>query len=212
MLNISSRRVVVIGGGEVALRKIEDLVQCGALVTVIAPDIHESIISLRDEAPERVEIFQRPYRKGDLEGAHMVFAAAGDERANREVFIEASEKKIFINAVDDPSNCTFFVPSWFNRDGLVISVSTSGISPSLAARIRRDIENALPDSIEDMLAALRHARELLRVDEDFRDLSSNQRGLVLKRIVDDDNLLAELVKSDKEASVKSFINKIRRTL
>lgn len=207
MLNISSRKVVVIGGGSVALRKVEDLVRCGALVTVIAPELHETIAAMHAADPERVHVLERAYRHGDLEGAHIVFAASGDERVNHEVFLEANEKKIFINAVDDPGNCSFFVPSWFTRDGLVISVSTSGISPSLAAKIRRDIEKVIPDSIEHILTALQAARKTLR-EEKFKKLSSSERGRILKKIVDNDDLLHELVRSYNADSVDTFIRKI----
>lgn len=211
MLNISDRRAVVIGGGTVALRKIEDLVSCGASVTVIAPDIHESIHAIREANPGTVSIERRPYRRGDCDGAHIVFAASGDEKVNREVFLEADEKNIFINAVDDPPNCTFFVPSWFNRDGLVVSVSTSGASPSLAAKIRREIEKIIPDSIGETLAAMKAVRSMLRDDGDFRELSSHRRGLLLKRIADDGDLLAGLVRSRNEGSLKDFIKKLLET-
>ena len=171
----------------------------------IAPEIHESITALQSANPGTIEIVQRPYVRGDLDGAYMVFAATGDEKVNHDVFLEADEKNIFINAVDDPSNCNFFVPSWFNRGGLVISVSTSGISPSMAARIRRDVEKIIPDSIENILAALKIARRILREDADFQELSSARRGQLLKMIADNDDLLGELVISNKEDAVKSFI-------
>jgi precorrin-2 dehydrogenase / sirohydrochlorin ferrochelatase len=208
MLNITSMKVLIVGGGTVALRKIEDLLKCGASVTVIAPDIHESITALMTANPGRIEVMTRPYQEGDLDGAGMVFAATGDETVNHDVFNEARRKNIFINAVDDPPNCSFFVPSWFTRDGLVISVSTGGISPSMAAKIRRDIEKIIPDSIENTLAALQKARSLLREDEDFRELSSSCRGMLLKQIVDNDDLLGGLVLSNKNNAVKTFIKKL----
>src|SRR3990172_3679737 len=154
MLNITGKKVLVIGGGDVAARKVRDLVECGAMVTVVAPSVEASITELKNSYPENIDIVQRAYMKGDLVGALMVFSATDDDRVNRIVHHDAGELNIFINAVDDPPNCTFFVPSWFERGGLVISVSTGGVSPSMAARIRRDIEKIIPDAIEATLAAL----------------------------------------------------------
>jgi precorrin-2 dehydrogenase len=208
MLNISGKKVLVIGGGNVAARKVRDLVECGALVTVVAPSVEASITELKNSCPEKIEIVRRAYRKGDLVGAFMVFSATDDERINRMVFQEAGESNIFINAVDDPPNCTFFVPSWFKRNGLVISVSTGGISPSMAARIRRDIEKIIPDSIESTLAALQQARALLREDDEFKGLSSAIRGKILKQIVMSDELLEELNVNFKNDTVKNFMIKL----
>jgi precorrin-2 dehydrogenase / sirohydrochlorin ferrochelatase len=208
MLNIDGKRVVVIGGGEVASRKVVDLLSCGAVVTVIAPEIDESIAALPFTRPGSIELLRRTYRKGDLDGAYMVFSATNDTAVNRDVFIEATEKNIFINAVDDPRNCSFYVPSWFNRNGLVVSVSTSGVSPSLAAKLRREIEKVIPDSIETTLDALRQSRTLLQDDDDFKDLPSEARGRILTRIVKNDDLLMGLVESFKNDAVKVFIKKI----
>ncbi len=209
MLNISGKKAAVIGGGSVALRKVQDLVECGARVTVIAPVIHQAITDLEKSRNGLVEIIRRQFRKGDLDGSLLVFSATDDERTNREVYNEAVEKNMLINAVDDPPNCNFFMPSWFCRNGLVVAVSTSGISPSLSARIRRDIEKNIPDSIDETLDALQQARILLREDNDFTDLSSERRGKILKQIVLDDELLGELVDSYKNDSVKILLQKIK---
>ena len=205
MLRISDRRAIVIGGGSVALRKIKDLLECGALITVIAPRIHEAVHELAALYPDKIEIINRTYKRGDCAGAAVVFSATDDEGVNREVFKEAREHNIFINAVDDPQNCTFFVPSWFNRGGLIVAVSTSGESPALAARIRRDIESMVAESIADTLEALEKTRILLTGDSEFATLTSPQRGSLLTRIVNNDELLRELVQCYSSGSLKSFI-------
>ncbi|MBN2160296.1 MAG: bifunctional precorrin-2 dehydrogenase/sirohydrochlorin ferrochelatase [Spirochaetes bacterium] len=208
MLNVSGKRVLVVGGGEVALRKMRDILECGGIVTAIAPDFHESITALRESAPDAVTLVRRPFRQGDCDGFLIVFSATDDEATNSLVFREAQERNIFINAVDDPENCTFFVPSWFSRGDLLVAVSTGGISPSLAARIRRDIEKLIPESIEEILDALMHARQVLRNDSEFAELTSYRRGIILKTIVMDDNLLNGLVASSKNDTLKDFIKKI----
>ncbi len=205
MINMEGRKAIVIGGGAVALRKVRDLLDCGAFVTVIAPDIHPAISELAGSRGGRISIVQRPYQTGDCDGSMLVFSATDDEKINREVYAEAAGKNILINAVDDPPNCSFFMPSWFERNGLVVAVSTSGISPSLSARIRKDIEKNMPDTIDDTLSALQQARILLREDSAFSDLSSDRRGTILKQIVRDDDLLGELVDSYKNDSVKKLL-------
>lgn len=209
MINLEGKKAVVVGGGGVALRKVRDLLECGARVTVIAPEMHPEIDGLAATGAGDLTIVRRDYRAGDCDGSMLVFSATDNESINREVYTEAAGKNILINAVDDPPNCSFFMPSWFTRNGLVVSVSTSGISPSLAARIRRDIEKNLPPYVEDALSALRQARVLLREDTDFSDLSSDRRGKILKHIVLDDNLLGELVDSYKNDSVKKILLKIK---
>ena len=204
MLRISDRRAIVIGGGSVALRKIKDLLECGALITVIAPRIHEAVHELAALYPDKIEIINRTYKRGDCAGAAVVFSATDDEGVNREVFKEAREHNIFINAVDDPQNCTFFVPSWFNRGGLIVAVSTSGESPALAARIRDGFGHHA-FNISDTLEALEKTRILLTGDSEFATLTSPQRGSLLTRIVNNDELLRELVQCYSSGSLKSFI-------
>jgi precorrin-2 dehydrogenase/sirohydrochlorin ferrochelatase len=209
MINLEGKKAVVVGGGTVALRKVRDLLECGAVVTVISPGIHPDIDSLAASHVSNLIIERRHYRSGDCDGAMLVFSATDNESVNREVYAEAAGKNILVNAVDDPPNCSFFMPSWFNRNGLVVSVSTSGISPSLSARIRRDIEKNIPAGIEDALSALKQARMLLREDNDFADLSSDRRGKILKQIVLDDDLFGELVDSFKNDSVKKMLLKLK---
>ncbi len=209
MINISGKKAVVIGGGAVALRKIQDLLECGAFVTVIAPEIHPEINGLTASYSDMLSILQRTYHAGDCEGSMLVYSATDDGKVNREVYTEATAKNILINSVDDPPNCSFFMPSWFNRNGLVVAVSTSGISPSLSARIKNSIENNIPENIDDTLSALKQARLLLREDSEFSDLSTERRGKILKQIVLDDDLLGELVDSYKNDSVKNLLLKIK---
>lgn len=209
MLNLAGKNAAVIGGGSVALRKVRDLISCGAMVTVIAPEIHSEIRDLSASRNGQVTLLQRKYQRGDIDGSLLVYSATDDESVNREIYSEAAGKNILVNAVDDPPNCSFYMPSWFERNGLVVAVSTSGISPSLSARIRKDIEKNIPDSIDAALPALQQARTFLRENEEFSDLSTERRGMLLKRIVLDDDLLDKLVDSFKNDSVKEFLIQLK---
>lgn len=208
MINLSGKRALVVGGGSVACRKVADLLACDAAVRIVSPEIDNSIIQMKESYPERVEILKREFSPGDCDGAILVFSAADNSGVNQKVFIEAQNRGIFINAADDPPNCSFLVPSWFSRSGLIVAVSTSGISPSLAARMRRKIEKVIPDDIEDVLNALQEARGLLKNDPHYGHLETEERGSILKKIADDDELLSGIVRNYKEKTLKSFIDKI----
>lgn len=208
MLSVEDKNAVVIGGGSVAARKVSDLVERGARVTVIAPDVDPAIIELQVQHSGRIEIVHREYAPGDLHGAFIVFSATDDESVTERVFNEAGELNVLLNAVDDPDHCGFFVPSWFSRGGLVVAVSTSGISPALAARIRREIEGIIPGDIEETLSALHRARAVLKNDPAFIDLDPENRGKILKHIVFNDDQLRKLVRSCRDDSLILFLRKI----
>jgi len=208
MLNLENRRVVIIGGGDVALRKARDLLEAGARVLVISPQVHNDIQALAGAYGACLEILQRPYQPGDLAGAALVFSATSSAEVNRAVFIEAQERNIFINAVDDPPNCSFFIPSFTRKGDLILALSTSGKSPALAARLRREIEKHIPEDIKLMLTALEEIRTLLKEGAEYANLSSSERGTVLKRIVNDDTLLQEAVTASASDSLPRFLHRL----
>ncbi len=127
---------MVVGGGAVATRKVGKLLQADAEVVVVSPEISPEL------ADTGVEIHVRPYEYGDLEGANLVFTATGSRRVNAAVTGEAQERGIPINVADRPSEGDFTVPSTLRRGGLQVAVSTGGASPTLARRIRSELEEA----------------------------------------------------------------------
>lgn len=204
MLNIEGRLAVVIGGGDVARRKCAELIEAGASVKVVSPDIVQEIDEM-SRASRRVEVFRRSYSRGDLKGAAIAVSATDNPAVNREVFLEAQGLGIFINAVDDPPNCSFIVPSIIRRGDLVVAVSTSGASPSIAAKIRGSIESIIPDDIEITLAAFRRAREILKSEPVFAHLDFISRGRIIKKISGDDSLIGELSESYKSDTLVEFL-------
>ncbi len=119
-----------------ATRKVGKLLQADAEVVVVSPEISPEL------ADTGVEIHVRPYEYGDLEGANLVFTATGSRRVNAAVTGEAQERGIPINVADRPSEGDFTVPSTLRRGGLQVAVSTGGASPTLARRIRSELEEA----------------------------------------------------------------------
>ena len=138
LLDLQGQRAVVVGGGRVAQRKIETLLEHEAEVHVIAKELTPTI---RDHAEsDRVKWIGKEYKEHGLSGALLVIAATDDTVLNRRVSGDAKRKGILINAVDQPADCTFIVPSILARGDLLIAVSTSGNSPMLAKKIRRTLE------------------------------------------------------------------------
>ncbi|MCU0847988.1 MAG: bifunctional precorrin-2 dehydrogenase/sirohydrochlorin ferrochelatase [Spirochaetes bacterium] len=206
MVNMEGRSAVVIGGGEVALRKIMDLHEAGARVTVISPHIHPNIFRMAEGSG--MILLEKSYEAGDLDGASLVISATDDPAVNNRVFNEAQKNNILVNTVDDPGNCSFFVPSSFKKGDLIVAVSSGGVSPSMSAKIRRDIENSIPGDIEEKLEALREIRDLLKKDSEFSHLKTNERGQILKKIVADDVLLNRALVSNRVKSLKNFITEL----
>lgn len=210
LLNIKNKPVVVVGGGEVALRKVKDLIEADAVITLIAPEIHEEIQSLAGNDKNRISILMREYREGDLKNTALVFSATSDPEVNNRVFRESERLGIFINAVDDPANSSFIVPSFVKRGDFIMAVSTSGASPSMAARLRRSLQKNIPENIEEVLLALREVRSMLMEDSGFSTLNSKGRGDILKKLSGDDKLLNDLLQAKQNGKLKEFIEKIIR--
>lgn len=138
LLNLRDKSCLVVGGGDVAERKVLGLLQCEASVQVIAKRVTPLIRSLAEEG--RVRYSERVFEDQDLVGVFLVITATNDRILNRRVSRLASERGILVNAVDQPEDCSFIVPSVIRRGDLLIALSTSGKSPALARKLREDIE------------------------------------------------------------------------
>lgn len=205
MVQLEGRCVTVIGAGEVALRKVGDLLRCGAQVCVIAPSVHAGFNGLVKGYGNQLEILHREYRAGDIAGSLLVFSATDDETVNRAVFAEARERSILMNAVDDPPNCSFIVPSSYRKGDLTVCISTGGASPALAARLQRELQKHIPEDIDSMLEALNEARRMLKNGGPFVHLDTVRRGEILKTIVNDDGRLEELRIAFDQGGLEGFL-------
>jgi len=162
-LDVTGRECVVIGGGEVAARKIEALLNAGAHVTVVSPVLSQSLDSLA--ARGLVTHIAREYERGDIRGCVLIYAATDDPKLHRELVAEARALGIPINVVDVPELCTFISPAVVNRGDLQIAISTGGASPAFAARLRRALEDQFGAEYALTLKVLRAARRRLHADE-----------------------------------------------
>ena len=162
-LDVTGRQCTVVGGGEVAARKVESLLQAGANVKVVSPSL-SSLLSAAVAGGSVMHI-ARHYRPGDMSGCVIVYAATDDPKFQRDLVAEARALGILINVIDVPELCTFISPAVVNRGDLQIAISTSGASPAFAARLRRTLEDQFGTEYSLTLEVLRAARRRLHADE-----------------------------------------------
>ena len=143
-LDVRDRPCVVVGGGEVAERKASLLLRAGARVTVVAPEACQGL--RRREAADELVLEARRYVEGDLDGCCIAFAATDDRAVNARVSADARARNIPVNVADDPSLCSFIMPSILDRSPVVAAVSTGGASPVLARLIRMRLEQLIPSA------------------------------------------------------------------
>jgi len=141
LIGLQSQQAVVVGGGHVAVRKVEGLLAAEAQVRVISPHLVPELQSLVETST--VSLVQRSYLDGDLDGAFLAIAATDDEAVNRAVWTEAKARGCLINVVDDPEHSTFILPAVLQRGEMSVAVSTGGSSPALARRLRERFEEII---------------------------------------------------------------------
>ena len=159
-LDIADKPVVVIGGGNIAHQKMENLLAAGAKVTVISPELNDEMTALRDDG--KFMYLSRPYEPGDIDGYELVFVATDDHEENRRVWNEGRERHIWVNAVDDIPNCDFIMPGIVKQGELILAISTSGTSPAMARKVREDIQAFLTDDDSALLDLAAEVRRELR--------------------------------------------------
>lgn len=155
-LDVQRRPVLIVGGGHVALEKIGKLVDHGADVTVIAPDLIPEVRAFVDAGQARWE--PREFRDGDTEGAFLVMVATDNGAVNRTVANEARARNILVNAADDAANCDFILPALVRRGEIAIASSTGGSSPAMARWLRERLDEFMSDDLlvlADLLAEVR---------------------------------------------------------
>jgi precorrin-2 dehydrogenase/sirohydrochlorin ferrochelatase len=137
-LSLKGRAALVVGGGEIASRKVQDLLSAKAGVTVVAPRVCEGIVTLAQKGTIRAHF--RPYRADDIGDAFVVIAATDDNDVNATVSRDATARNVLVNVVDVPALCTFIVPATVRRGDLTIAISTDGRCPSLSGILREELE------------------------------------------------------------------------
>ncbi len=160
-LNLKDRPVIVIGGGSVAERKIENLINAGGHITLVSPDITPNLQRHVDD--QLINYQQREFQKTDIDGKLLVVAATNDSALNTRIGELAHTQQTLVNVVDNPELCSYIVPSIVDRSPVMIAVSTGGASPVLARQLRMKLETMIPSS----------CGELAAITEEYRDKVKN---------------------------------------
>lgn len=155
-LVVDGRSVLVVGGGRVATGKVRRLVEEGAVVTVVAPEISADIEAMPGVTTER-----RPYEAGEVSRYRLAVTATGTP-VDAQVFEEGEAAGVWVNAADDPAHCSFTLPAVARRGDIQVAVSTGGTSPAMASWLRARLEQELGPEYETLLGILREQRDALR--------------------------------------------------
>lgn len=159
-LRVEGRRVVVVGAGRIAARKIEPLLDLGADVVVVAPRVGDQVRAWVRE--ERLELREREFELTDLDGAWLAVTATDVEAVNAAVYQAGEARRMWVNSADDPDRCSFTLMSVVRRGDVVVAIGTGGRSPALAAFLKRRIGEEMGPEYETVLELLSEAREELR--------------------------------------------------
>lgn len=187
-IDIADRKILIVGGGNVALRKAEKLLPFGAAVTVVAPEVCGGF-----EALGVSEIHHREFADTDIDGAFAVIAATDDRELNSRIYRLCAERNILVNTVDDPENCGFYFPALVREGNVTVGISTGGTSPAFARFVREKVEDELDSftlGIGELLARYRP-----RIKEMFG--TEKPRAEAANAIIDM-CLLDDVLPADKE--------------
>ena len=168
---MKDRSCLIVGGGEVAARKLKHLLKAQSKVTMVSLDFSDEVEAIAKR--EQVTLIKGEFQADLLEGVYLVIAATNDRMANRIVSIVAQEKNVWVNVVDDLELSTFIMPAVIDRSPLLIAVSSSGVSPVLARKMREKIEWLLPSSLGKLLNKLKKLRP--EVKKKFQHLNEKKR-------------------------------------
>jgi len=199
-VDIRGRKCVVIGGGNVALRKVESLLKAGAGVRLVSPQVKEEVGKLADCGT--IAWTARIYEYGDLEGAALAFVAVDDPNVGEEVAKEAEDRNILINVADIPEQCAFTLPSCLERGDILFTISTGGKCPALAKHMRIKLDKLIEEDYGPFLDVLAGARERMIKAGIGHDKC---RQLLNKLIASD---ILPLIKDDKMAEARSIADTV----
>ena len=192
-LAVAGRRCLVVGGGAVALRRVEGLIAAGARVRVVAPRVLERVRELAE-----VTVEQRPYRRGEVAGHWLVVAATDDPAVNQAVSADADAAGVWVNRVDDAAAGSFTVPAGARRGPGTVAVTTGGRSPALATWLRRRVEDELGPEHLTLLELVSERRQAQRADGAGADAGSWQELL--------DSGMLELIRAGRIAEARERLS------
>lgn len=199
-LNIDGQKCLVVGAGKVGTRKVNTLLECGAVVTVVSPEATEALQALKNT--EKIVFEKRGYRTSDLKGMFMVIGTTDDEALNRRIYADARQQHKLCNIADRPELCNFILPSIVNRGDLVIAISTSGNSPAFAKKLRKDLEKEFGDEYGDFLRLMGAVRKKLLSEQHDPEVHKHH----FEKLID--RGLLELVKGNETEKIDALLHEM----
>jgi len=194
-LLLDGRRCVVVGAGRIAARKIAALLDAGADVRVVAPELGDEVRSWRDAGRLRAE--ERAFEPSDLDGAWLATTAADDPAVNAAVFAAGEARHVWVNSADDPANCSFTLMSVVRQGDVVVTIGTGGRSPALAAWLKDRLAAELGPEYAVACDLLSEAREAVRASGRSSETVDWRRAL--------DSGMVELIRAGRTAEAKELL-------
>jgi precorrin-2 dehydrogenase/sirohydrochlorin ferrochelatase len=201
-LNIAGRLCVVIGGGSVAERKVKGLLQEGAFVRVISPEVTEDLASLAKEG--KIDWRKKSYNYQDIDKAFLVFAATNSREIQELICTQAHENRQLVNVADDPECCNFQVPATVRRGDLALAISTGGKSPAVASLIKQKLDEEFGPEYKTLLDIMSLVRYKAGLEND--NFSQPQRKKIYKKILHND--IIEWIKTGQVDKLRDHLQDI----
>jgi len=192
---VAGRRCVVIGAGRIALRKIEGLLAAGADIEVIAPEAVDGVRALA--AAGTVAWSAREFVPADLDDAWLAVTATSTPAVNRAVFLAGEERRVWVNAADDPANCSFSLMSVVRQGDIVVTIGTNGRSPALATFLRDHVATEMGEEYATLLEVLSEAREAIRSSGRSSEDADWRRAF--------DSGILDLIRAGREAEARELL-------
>ena len=199
-LNINKRACLVAGGGNVAYRKVLQLIRSGAIVKVVSPSVIEPIAKLSRQ--HKIKLVKRQYRSSDLSGMYLVYAATDDGSVNKKIFLDSRTRRILTNVVDSPAYCDFIMPAMMKKGKITITVSTDGFAPYATVLLKKRIDKLLDTEYMELIHIIIKVRSrLLKIKKSGVDLNIEHALDKLSR-----KKLVHYIKEDDAKSLRRYLD------
>ncbi|AZR73294.1 hypothetical protein BBF96_07785 [Anoxybacter fermentans] len=199
-LRLKGKVCLVVGGGQVAYRKVLSLLECGTKVKLVSPQLIEELRQLVEKG--KVIYFQRKFTEKDLDGVFLVIGATDDRQVNSRIGELAQKRNLLVNIVDQPEDCNFIVPAIHRTGALTIAITTEGKSPALAGKIRRELAKYYPEVYGLALDWLGEIRSFVQTH--LSDQRSRRKILI--------SLASDLVELLKKGQIHQALERVQLSL